>query len=95
MTDVQTPPSVITPDPVTTIEGTGTVTMPAGEHAVNDTITVRLVVCLLGLVALCIIIASTILELSDKTLPPELITLGGVAVGALGAMLASTASKRT
>ncbi len=77
------------------VDNVETANVTTTDHAVNDTITVRIVVTLLGLVALSIILAATILSLNDRELPPELITLGGVAVGALGAMLASTASKRT
>lgn len=77
------------------VDNVETANVTTVDHAVNDTITVRIVVTLLGLVALSIILAATILALDSKVLPPELVTLGGVAVGALGAMLASTASKRT
>lgn len=83
-------PTPIHVDNVETVNSTPTAGAPA-----NDTLTVRLVVVLLGLTVNAIVVASTILAIQDRTLPPELVTLGGVGVGALGAMLASTASKRT
>ena len=81
-------------DLTTTVTADAT-TVSAPDHAVNDTLTVRLVVSGLILSVFAIIICSTVLALNDKYLPPELTALGGVGLGALGAMLASTASRRT
>lgn len=65
------------------------------DHAVNDTITVRLVVLLIGVVVLAIIGSTTYLASTDRVLPDALIALGGVGLGGLVGLLASTASKRT
>lgn len=67
----------------------------SSDHAVNDTNTVRIVVVLIGLIVLAIIAATTYLANYDKALPDALIALGGVGLGGLVGLLASTASKRT
>jgi len=84
-------------DTATTVQGTGVLTIPAAamHEPANDTLTVRLVVIGLILVAISIIVASTILAFDDRELPSTLVALGGVAVGALSGLLASTASRRT
>lgn len=78
----------------TTIQGTGTVTVP--DHApVNDVWVVRLVIIILGAIVLCIIIGNVILELNQREgLPSELNTIGAGAAGALGGILAMTSSRR-
>ena len=93
------PPPPPADDQTTTIVGTGTVTMPTAEHAVNDTLTVRFVVVLIGAIVLTAIGCLTGIALSgvevSEGITASLSTLASTGVGALGAMLASTASKRT
>lgn len=80
----------------------GDVVVTAGgvEHPqpVNDTGTVRLVVGALALIALAALFALCLLVLSGVTLPEGLVVgllaLPTACGGALGAMLASTASRR-
>lgn len=78
------------------VEQLDTVELSALEAGpTNDTWTVRLVVLVLGVFSIGVLAAETVLQIQDRTLPDNIQTLGGVAIGALGAMLASTASKRT
>lgn len=76
------------------VENVERVIAPAAHEPVNDTWTVRLVVLMLGAFALGVLIAETILRTMEKTLPDQMQTLGGVAIGGLAGLLASTASKR-
>ena len=101
MTVTSIPPPPLTPAPSesTTVEGTGTVTIPTMHEPANDTITVRMVIgCIFGIAVAALIILA-VLILSDKTLPEGVVigllnlTVGGL--GALGGLLASTASRRT
>lgn len=63
---------------------------------VNDTWTVRIVTLLLGLVAALVVAGAVVLAALERSpLPGEITTIGAGAAGALGAMLASTASRRT
>lgn len=87
------PPPVPEPELSTTVVGTGTVTIPS-EHATNDTRTVFAVVLGLILIVLSVIACATVLAFYKHTLPDTLIGLGGVGVGALAGLLASTASKK-
>lgn len=54
----------------------------------TDQFTERLVVALLGLIGLAVVIGAVVVTVSDRTLPGELWTLGGTAIGGLGAILA-------
>lgn len=76
---------------------TGTfATLVTDTPPVNDTWTVRLVAIMLGLVAGLVVGGSVVLSAMGKAnLPGEITTIGAGAAGALGAMLASTASRRT
>lgn len=92
MTDTTT---LAPPDP-TTITGTGSVTIPAaGEHAVNDTINVRIVILAIAAIAMAIVICATIMTFGGWSVPDWMGTTAATSVGVLGGMLASTASKRT
>lgn len=86
------PPQDIHVDNVETATLSGAVA--STDHAVNDTITVRIVVMALALIAMAIIGGEIFLETTDRTMPESLLVLAGVAVGALGSLLASTASKK-
>jgi hypothetical protein len=56
----------------------------------NSQSTVRLVIAVLGLLALSVVIGGIILALDDKTLPGELIAIGSAAAGAVGGILSKT-----
>ena len=58
----------------------------------TDTLTIRLVVLVLGGVALLTVIGGILLALNDKQLPDALVAIGSGAVGAVAALLARTAS---
>lgn len=49
--------------------------------------TTRLVVGVLGLLALAVVIGGIVLALNDKALPGELIAIGSAAAGAIGGIL--------
>lgn len=66
--------------------------VPADDAPATDTWTVRIVVLALTAVVVIVIIGQIVLSLKDRTLPDELLMLGGVAVGALGSLLAKTSS---
>lgn len=81
----------------TTIVGTGTVTVPpSGDHAVNDTLTVRMVICgIIALVALVIIFSFVLaVKGSSEKMPEPLINIALTLGGGLVGMLASTASRK-
>lgn len=90
MTDLPTPTQDVHVDNVETANVT-----QAPDHAVNDTLTVRIVVLALALIALAIILGEIFLQTTDRTMPESLLVLAGVAVGALGSLLASTASRKS
>lgn len=52
--------------------------------------TVRMVIAVLGLLALSVVVGGIILALSDKALPGELIAIGSAAAGAVGGILSKT-----
>lgn len=68
---------------------------PTDPGPSNDTWTVRVVAILLGLIALAVVIGGIVAAIWERTLPGEVITIGATSAGALGALLASTASRRT
>lgn len=56
----------------------------------NSQSTVRMVIGVLGLLALSVVIGGIILALADKSLPGELIAIGSAAAGAVGGILSKT-----
>ena len=56
----------------------------------NSQSTVRLVIGVLGLLALAVVVGGIILALDDKALPGELIAIGSAAAGAVGGILSKT-----
>ena len=56
----------------------------------NSQSTVRLVIAVLGLLALAVVVGGIVLALDDKTLPGELIAIGSAAAGAVGGILSKT-----
>lgn len=56
----------------------------------NSQSTVRLVIAVLGLLALAVVVGGIVLALDDKSLPGELIAIGSAAAGAVGSILAKT-----
>lgn len=56
----------------------------------NSQGTVRLVIAVLGLLALSVVIGGIVLALDDKGLPGELIAIGSAAAGAVGGILSKT-----
>lgn len=56
----------------------------------NDQATVRLVILVLGALALAVVIGGIVLALDDKSLPGELIAIGAAAAGAIGGILSKT-----
>jgi hypothetical protein len=66
--------------------------VPSDDVAHTDVWTVRLVVIALTAVVVMVIVGQIVLTLKDHTMPDELLVLGGVAVGALGSLLARTSS---
>lgn len=52
--------------------------------------TVRMVIGVLGLLALAVVVGGIILALDDKSLPGELIAIGSAAAGAVGGILSKT-----
>ena len=68
-------------------------TANVGSPPANDTLTVRLVVVFIAMIVLSVIVGTVVLTLYSKSMPDAVIALGGVGLGALGAMLASTASR--
>lgn len=69
--------------------------VPADDVASTDRWTVRIVVLSLWTVVLFVIVGQIVLSVKDRTLPDELLMLGGVAVGALGSLLARTSSVKS
>jgi hypothetical protein len=69
--------------------------VPASDAPATDTWTVRFVVLALAAVVALVVVGQIVLALRDRTLPDELLMLGGVAVGALGSLLAKTGSVKT
>jgi hypothetical protein len=61
----------------------------------TDRWTVRIVVVVLGLVALAVVGIFGALSLAEKPIPTELVAIGSGALGALGALLAKTGSEPT
>jgi hypothetical protein len=74
---------------------TETTTFTTLDDPANDTWTVRVVAILLGVIALAVVVGGVVAALLERTLPGEIVTIGATAAGALGALLASTASRRT
>lgn len=58
----------------------------------TDRGTVRLVVIILGAVVLAIVIGAIVLTANDKPVPDSLISMGGVALGGVAALLAQTST---
>lgn len=56
----------------------------------NDQSTVRIVIAVLGLLALAVVVGGIVLALDDKALPGELIAIGSAAAGAVGGILSRT-----
>jgi hypothetical protein len=56
----------------------------------NNQSTVRLVIAVLGLLALAVVVGGILLALDDKALPGELIAIGSAAAGAVGGILSRT-----
>lgn len=56
----------------------------------NTQSTVRLVIGVLGLLALAVVLGGIVLALDDKALPGELIAIGSAAAGAVGGILSRT-----
>ena len=56
----------------------------------NTPTTVRLVIGVLGLVAVLVVIGGIVLTLDDKALPESLIAIGSLAVGAVAGILSKT-----
>lgn len=56
----------------------------------NSQSTVRLVIGVLGLLALAVVIGGIYLTAQDKSLPGELIAIGSAAAGAVGGILSRT-----
>lgn len=56
----------------------------------NTQSTVRMVIGVLGLLALAVVIGGIVLALDDKSLPGELIAIGSAAAGAVGGILSKT-----
>jgi hypothetical protein len=54
----------------------------------TDTLTTRLVVIMLGSIALVTVVGGIILALNDRTLPDSLVAIGSGATGAVAALLA-------
>lgn len=52
--------------------------------------TVRMVIGVLGLLALSVVVGGIVLAMSDKSLPGELIAIGSAAAGAVGGILSKT-----
>lgn len=79
-------------DETATVTSTATLTTEA--QPTTDTWTVRIVVLALACIALTVVVGTILLALkgSDESLPDTVITLGAVAVGSLGTLLASSRS---
>lgn len=58
----------------------------------NDQSTVRVVIAVLGALALSTVIGGIALAFSDRTLPGEIIAMGSAAAGAVGGILSRTGS---
>lgn len=58
----------------------------------NDQSTVRIVIAVLGSLALAVVIGGIVLALNDKSLPGELIAIGSAAAGAVGGILSKTST---
>lgn len=58
----------------------------------NDQNTVRLVIGILGAVAVAVIIGSFVLAADDRAIPGELVAMGSLAVGAVAGILSKTAT---
>lgn len=56
----------------------------------NDAPTVRIVIGVLGLLALLVVAGGIVLALNDKSLPGELIAIGSAAAGTVGGILAKS-----
>lgn len=56
----------------------------------NDQSTVRIVIGVLGSLALAVVVGGIVLALNDKSLPGELIAIGSAAAGAVGGILSKT-----
>jgi hypothetical protein len=56
----------------------------------NSQATVRLVIGVLGLLALAVVIGGIALALNDKALPGELIAIGSAAAGSIAGILSRT-----
>lgn len=56
----------------------------------NDQSTVRLVIGVLGFLALTVVIGAIVLVMGDKDMPEALIAMGSVAVGAVAGILSRT-----
>jgi hypothetical protein len=59
----------------------------------NSQSTVRLVIAVLGLLALAVVCGGILLALDDKSLPGELIAIGSAAAGAVGGILSRTGNE--
>jgi drug/metabolite transporter (DMT)-like permease len=58
----------------------------------NDQSTVRIVIAVLGSLALAVVVGGIVLALNDKSLPGELIAIGSAAAGAVGGILSKTST---
>lgn len=56
----------------------------------NDQSTVRLVIGVLGVLALTVVIGGIVLVMDEKSMPDALIAMGSVSVGAVAGILART-----
>lgn len=60
-----------------------------------DQKTVRLVISVLGMLALTVVIGAIVLSYQEKTIPDALIALGSVSVGAVAGILSKTSGSET
>lgn len=91
---MSTIPAPAGPADVSTDTGTFA-TLVTDDPPVNDTWTVRLVALGLIVLAVAVVVGQIILSALERgSLPGEISTIGAGAAGALGGLLASTASKR-
>lgn len=56
----------------------------------NSQGTVRLVIAVLGLLALAVVVGGIVLAISDRSLPGELIAIGAAAAGSVAGILSKT-----
>lgn len=60
-----------------------------------DQKTVRLVISVLGVLALAVVVGAIVLSYQEKTIPDALIALGSVSVGAVAGILSKTSGSET